>query len=211
MNWKKYWISVFLICIGMLFFDINHKNCIFIGSYNGGYSGFWYFYGRLQREYMLDKKIYCYSSGCLAAVANIQHNNHNFLLNMVKELKVKYDNNLIDRFQVRNEFIYKITNKITDISKYDLNILTSNYFGYCKIIRPKSKEELISLLNETTSIPFITSKLNKSQNIDGGFCLNKYSICKIKIEAPITYRFIINIFNPNINEELAINYFMNYN
>jgi hypothetical protein len=38
---------------------------------------------------------------------------------------------------VRNEFIYKISNRVTDISKYNLNILTSNYFGNCTIIKIK--------------------------------------------------------------------------
>ena len=189
------------------------KNCVMIGSYGGGYSGFWYYYGKLQDKdnYYLDKELYCFSSGCLAIVSSIQHNNLKYLRNMVKEIKVDYDKNSIDRFDVRNEFIYQIANKVSDISKYNLNILTSNYFGNCTIINPQSKEELIYALNVTTSIPFITSKLNISQNIDGGFCLNKYPFCKSNIQAPLTYKFLINIFNPNINEDLAINYFMNYN
>lgn len=189
------------------------SNCVMVGSYGGGYSGFWYYYGKLQdrNEYYLDKKLYCFSSGCLAIVSSIQNNNLKYLKNLVKEIKVDYDKNIIDRFEVRNEFIYEITNKVTDISKYNLNILTANYFGNCTIVNPQNREELVKALNETTSIPFITSKLNISQNIDGGFCLNKYPFCKTKIQAPITYKFLVNIFNPNMNEELAINYFMNYN
>ena len=189
------------------------NECVMVGSYGGGYSGFWYYYGKLQdrNEYYLDKKLYCFSAGCLSIVSSIQHNNYNYLRNIVKKIKLDYDKNIIDRFQVRNEFIYQITNKVTDISKYNLNILTANYFGNCTIIHPQNKEELVKALNETTSIPFITSILNISQNIDGGFCLNEYPTCKIKIQVPLTYKFLINIFNPNMNEDLAINYFMNYN
>ena len=194
------------------FFPLS-SDCVMVGSYGGGYSGFWYYYGKLQdrNEYYLDKKLYCFSSGCLAIISSIQHNNYNYLRNVVKEIKVDYDNNILNRFDVRNEFIYRISNKVTDISKYNLNILTSNYFGNCTIINPQSIEELIDALNKTTSIPLITSKFNISQNIDGGFCINKYPICKIKIQAPLTYKFLVNIFNPNMNEDLVINYFMNYN
>ena len=189
---------------------IRSNDCIMIGSNGGGYSGFWYYYGQLEKEYQLDKKIYCFSAGCLAPVSNMQHNNYNFLINMVRDLKKKYNNNQISRFDVRNEFIYKISSKVTDISKYNLNILTANYLGNCKIIKPNTREELIDALNETTSIPFITSRLDSRQNIDGGLCINKYPKCKKNIKMPIKYKFLINIFNPNINEDEDIKYFMNY-
>jgi len=211
MNWKKYWISVFIIFFSMQLFHVDYKDCVMIGYNGGGYSGFWYYYGQLQKNYILDKKIYCFSAGCLAPVANIQHNNHKFILNIVNNLKINYNNNIIDRFDIRNQFIYEITNRITDISKYDLNILTSNYLGNCTIITPKTSEELINALNLTTNIPFITSKLNLSQNIDGGLCMNRYPLCKTIIAMPLTYKFLINIFNPNVNNNNDdIEYFMNY-
>ena len=71
--------------------------------------------------------------------ASIQHNNFNSLKNMVKLIKNEYDMNSIDIFEVRNEFIYQITNKVTDISKYNLNILTSNYIGNCNIITKRRR------------------------------------------------------------------------
>lgn len=212
---KPKYYCIFLIAISNLinsFFPLSN-DCVMVGSYGGGYSGFWYYYGKLldKDNYYLDKELYCFSAGCLAIVSSIQHNNYNYLRNMVKEIKVDYDKNIINRFQVRNEFIYKISNRVTDISKFNLNILTSNYLGNCTIINPRSREELIDALNQTTNIPFITGMLNISQNIDGGFCFNKYPTCKTKIKTPSTYKFLINIFNPNMNEDLAINYFMNYN
>ena len=80
---------------------------------------------------------------------------------MVKEIKEDYDKNIINRFHVRNEFIYKISNRVTDISKFNLNILTSNYFGNCTIIKPQTREELIDALNQTTNIPFIVKYISK--------------------------------------------------
>ena len=194
----------------MLLSDINYQDCVMIGRGGGGYSGFWYYYGQLEKNYLLDKKIYCFSAGCLAPVASIQHNNKKFLLDMVNTIKDDYNKNKISRVDVRNKFIYEISNKVNDISKYNLNILTANLFGNCTIINPKSKEELIDALNQTTSIPFITSKLNLSQNIDGGWCMNRYPFCKKIINMPFTYKFLSNIFNPNINDKNDIEYYMNY-
>lgn len=183
------------------------NDCIMI--HYGGYSGFWYYYNIMQKEYLLDKKIYCYSAGCLASIANIQHNNFNFVSNLVSNLQKKYENNEINKFDIRNNFIYEISNKITDIRNYDLNILTSNYFGNCTIIRPKTKKELVDALNMTTSVPFLTSKLDFKKNIDGFFCFNKYPRCKKNIKLPNTFYFYKNILNQNINKK-DIKYFMNY-
>ena len=206
---KPKYICIILIAINNLlqYFIPEYENCTMI-SY-GGYSGFWYYYSNLQKNYFLDKSIYCYSAGCLATVASIQHNNYNSLINMVKTIRNKYNDNEINRFDIRNEFIYKISEKVTDIKYYNINILTSSYYGNCNIIRPTNKEELINALNMTTSLPFITSKLNMSQNIDGFFCLNKYPKCKEKFTIPNTLYFYINIFNHNINDA-DISYLMNY-
>ena len=207
---KLKYVGILFIAIINLFnlFFPKNENCFMINY--GGYSGFWYYYGKLQKNYLLDKKIYCYSSGCLATIANIQHNNPDSLLKIVKILKNKYNNNnVINRFEIRNEFIYKISEKITDIKYYNINILTSNYYGKCSIIRPTNKKELVDALNMTTSIPYITSKLNITQNIDGAFCLNKYPKCKENILLPRTIYFYLNMFNYNLNNK-DIDYFMNF-
>ena len=202
-----FWSLISPMLINTIQGDVS--DCIFIGSYGGGYSGFWYYYGQIQKEYILDKKMYCFSAGCLAPVASIQHNNYDNLINIAYDLQKKYINNEIDRFDVRNEFIYKLANKETNIYYYDLNILTSNYFGNCTIVRPKTKNELIDALNQTTNIPFITSRLDILQNIDGGLCMNNYPSCKKKIRMPLTYKFITNILNLNM-KKYEIEYFMNY-
>jgi len=204
-------INIYLLLIILIYLNnyfYKKEDCISIGL-GGGYSGFWYFYGYFKRNYLLDKKIYCYSSGCLAIIANIQHNNYNSLLSSVKKIKNKYDKNLIDRFEVKNRIIKELANKVTNINNYDINILTSNFYGYCNIVRPKTNDELINALNMTSNIPYITTKLNLSLNIDGIFCLNKYPICSQRINEPFTPYFILNIFNPNL-EFKDVKYFMNY-
>ncbi len=203
----KYIALIFLVISNLFkYFSSEYDNCTMI-SY-GGYSGFWYYYSNLQKNYFLDKNIYCYSSGCLATVASIQHNNYNSLIKIVNKLKNKYNDNQINRFDIRNEFIYEISEKVSDIKYYNINILTSSYYGNCNIIRPINKKELIDALNMTTSVPFFTSKLNTSQKIDGFFCLNKYPNCKEKLTMPKSFYFYINILNHNINDE-DISYIMN--
>ncbi len=195
----KYIIILCIAITNLLNYIIpEYENCTMISF--GGYSGFWYYYGKLQNNYLLDKNIYCYSAGCLATVASIQHNNYNSLIKTVKTLRNKYNDNEINRFDIRNRFIYKISQKVTDIKYYNINILTSNYYGNCNIIRPKNKSELLNALNVTTSVPFLTSKFDMNQNIDGFFCLNKYPKCREKLTIPNTFYFFINILNHNIND-----------
>lgn len=184
------------------------EDCLMISF--GGYTGFWYYYSILKKENLNNKKIYCYSAGCLASIARIEYNNYNSLIKVVNDLKKKYQENKINRFDIRNEFINKIVKKRNIIKHYNLNILTSNYIGDCNIIKPKNKKELIDALNMTTSVPFMTSKFDYSQNIDGFFCRNKYPQCKSKLSMPISFKFYKNILNPNMNEENEIKYFMNY-
>ena len=205
---SKYLIIILFVLshlINILF--TKTKDCIMISQ--GGYSGFWYYYGKIQKEYILDKEIYCFSAGCLAIVANIPNNNYIKLSNTANNLKELYNNNHINSYSLRNNFIFEISSHVKDIKNYNLNILTSNYLGDCTIIKPKSKEELIDSLNKTTSLPFLTSPLYYKQNIDGYFCLNKYPICKKTITMPNKLYFYINILNPNINKK-NIEYFMNY-
>ena len=204
----KYIALIFLVISNLFkYFTPEYDNCIMI-SY-GGYSGFWYYYSNLQKNYFLDKNIYCYSAGCLATVASIQHNNYNSLIKIVNKLKNKYNDNQINRFDIRNEFIYEISEKVSDIKYYNINILTSSYYGNCNIIRPINKKELIDALNMTTSVPVFTSKLNTSQKIDGFFCLNKYPKCKEKLTKTKSLYFYINMLNYNINDE-DISYIMNF-
>lgn len=186
----------------------NNNNCIMISF--GGYSGFWYYYGYLQNNYVLDKPIYCYSAGCLSVVSHIQHNNNKSLYRIVEKLKKDYSNNKLDRIKVREKFIEEISINIPSINSYNINILTSNYFGNCNIKKPKTNSELVRALNETTSVPLITSKFDFDYNIDGFFCLNKYPKCNIKLSVPWKYEFWINMLNPNLNRD-TINFFIKYN
>ena len=83
------------------------------------------------------------------------------------------------------------------------------YAFYKLQTRPTNKKELVVALNMTTSIPYITSKLNITQNIDGAFCLNKYPKCKENILLPRTIYFYLNMFNYNLNNK-DIDYFINF-
>ena len=201
-------IFVFLFMIIHLLNSVyKTEDCVMFGY--GGYSGFWYFYGILQKEYKLDKDLYCYSAGCLAIIASIPHNNYNYIKNTVNNLKINYNDNKINRFDIRNQFISKISENIVGIEYYNINILTSNYFGNCNIIKPKNKKELVNALNYTSSIPFITNNLNLDENIDGFLCLNKYPVCKEKITIPLNLYFFKNILNNNLGDE-DIKFIMNY-
>ena len=70
-------VTIFIF-IATLYTNNNSSDCIIIKG--GGFSGFWYYYGYLQKNNIANKPIYCYSSGCLAYVASIGNNNYSYCL-----------------------------------------------------------------------------------------------------------------------------------
>lgn len=187
------------------------QDCVIING--GGYSGFWYYYGYLQnnKKITIDKTVYCYSSGCLAYVALLTHNNSTYLYKQVNALAIDYNNNKLTNYDVKEQFINTITRNVSNLQNYNLNILTTNYAGQCIIKQPKTTSQLISALDETTNIPVLTTKLDFNKNLDGGLCyaiyFNKY--CSSSIMLPYKYRFYSNIFNKNLSPD-DISYFMDY-
>ena len=187
------------------------QDCVIING--GGYSGFWYYYGYLQnnKKNTINKTVYCYSSGCLAYVALLTHNNSTYLYKQTNALAIDYNNNKLTNYDVKEQFINTITRNVSNLQNYNLNILTTNYAGQCIIKQPKTTSQLISALDETTNIPVLTTKLDFNKNLDGGLCyaiyFNKY--CSKNINIPYKYRFYSNIFNKNLSPD-DISYFMDY-
>jgi len=204
-------LLLFIILIFSLFDSKNKtsQDCIIING--GGYSGFWYYYGYLQKNTNIDKTVYCYSSGCLAYVALLTHNNSTYLYKLVNTLAIDYNNNKLTNYEVKDQFITIITNKLINIQNYNLNILTTNYLGQCIIKQPKTVSELVKYLDETTNIPLITTKSNLDKNLDGGLCfiLHFKNYCTTSIMLPFNYRFYTNIFNKNLSPA-DVSYFMDY-
>jgi hypothetical protein len=185
----------------------NNSDCIIIKG--GGFSGFWYYYGYLQKNNIANKPIYCYSSGCLAYVASIGSNNYSYLHDLAINLVIDYNNKKINSYEIKEKFINIISNANINIQNYNLNILTSNYVGQCKITKPKTVSELIVALDETTNIPLITTKLDFSKNIDGAFCITFTNKCAHTIRIPYDYKIYRNIFNINMSYKDFI-YFLTY-
>jgi hypothetical protein len=213
----KHILTTILILLGALFYtNTNNGDCVYIRG--GGFSGFWYYYGYLQKNKIANlanianKPIYCYSSGCVAYVASISNNNNNnftYLYDLAHNLVIDYNNNKINSYEVKEIYINFIANTISNIENYNLNILTSNYLGQCTIKTPTTISELIVALDETTNIPIITTKLNFSKKIDGICCITFINKCATIIELPYDYKIYRNAFNINLSYEDVI-YFLTY-
>lgn len=189
----------------------NNSDCLYIKG--GGFSGFWYYYGYLQKNKIVNNAIYCYSSGCVAYVAyvaSINYTNESYLYDFAHNLATDYNNNKINRYDLKDQFINIIANNISSIQNYNLNILTSNYLGQYTIKKPTTVSELIVALDETTNIPLITTKLNFSKKLDGVGCITFINKCATIIELPYNYKIYRNALNVNLSYEDII-YFLNYN
>jgi len=207
----KHILTTILILIVALYNSntSNASDCIYIRG--GGFSGFWYYYGYLQKNKIANKPIYCYSSGCVAYVASINNNNNfSYLYDFAHNLVIDYNNNKINSYELKELYINFIANAISNIENYNLNILTSNYLGQCTIKKPTTVDELIDALDETTNIPLITTKLNFSKKLDGVGCITFINKCATIIELPYDYKIYRNAFNINLSYEDII-YFLNYN
>ena len=196
-------MKLFLFLFALLNRFDNNNNCTLITG--GAFSGFWYFYANLDN---ITDKTYCYSSSCLAIVSKIEPNNLNDTINYAINIKNIYDRKNISIHDLTGLFINDIVKNI-EMNNLNINIITSTYFGKCIISNPKSKDDLIKLLIETTNIPMITHKIDITKNIDGFFCRLNHPKCNTKISFPKTFKFLINLFNPNfsIND---LEYFYNY-
>jgi hypothetical protein len=208
----KHILTTILILIVALFNNnTNNNDCIYIRG--GGFSGFWYYYGYLQKykiANIANKPIYCYSSGCVAYVASIANNNNfSYYYDLAHNLVIDYNNNKINSYEVKEIYINFIVNTISNIENYNLNILTSNYLGQCTIKKPTTISELIVALDETTNIPIITTKLDFSKKLDGAVCITFINKCATIIELPYDYKIYRNAFNINLSYEDVI-YFLEY-
>jgi len=210
----KHILTTILILISALYIsntNSNNSDCIFIKG--GGFSGFWYYYGYLQKNKIANvanKTIYCYSSGCVAYIASIKYTNEKYLYELALANRLELDHNNITKYDLKERFISIIATNISTIQNYNLNILTTNYAGQCIIKKPATISELIVALDETTNIPLITTKLNFSKNFDGGMCIRFINKCANTITLPYDYKIYSNIFNIYLNYEDII-YFLNYN
>jgi len=209
----KHILTTILILIIALFStntntNTNISDCVYIKG--GGFTGFWYYYGYLQKNKIVNKPIYCYSSGCVAYVASINSNNNvSYYYDFAHNLVIDYNNNIINSYELKDIYINFIANTISNIQDYDLNILTSNYLGQCTIKKPATVNELIVALDETTNIPIITTKLDFSKKIDGAGCITFINKCATIIELPYDYKIYRNAFNINMSYEDII-FFLTY-
>tara|TARA_B100000212_G_scaffold342141_1_gene327891 strand:- start:3210 stop:3803 length:594 start_codon:yes stop_codon:yes gene_type:complete len=164
----------------------------------GGFSGFWYFISKLQKNKIENEKYYCASSGCLAVISNYIdiHKVYNFAL-----ISRSYGGSIEN---MKNSFIHLLIKEINFVP--NITVVTLSKYGTCIERTPKNKRQFKTLLIKTTDIPFIISTHGE---IDGGPCFYFMNRCKRRINLPLTYKFIINILNYNLTND-DILYFYNY-
>mgnify|MGYP001200083008 CR=1 FL=1 len=205
--------KIFFLYLPFLFFLISlissskKNNCIKIDP--GGYSGFWYFYKKINNENIEKNKFICSSSSCLSFVSSIPPNNYSFIIDTVFKMQRDFFDYKIERLSMRERFIREITVNINNITKYNINILTTDYKGFCISNYPNNKTHLIELLLVTSNIPYLTGYPDFKKNLDGGICIFNNPSCNKKINLPLTPFFLRNLFNPYLSIE-DIQYIITY-
>jgi len=192
----KYLFTILFLIISLnMKKETCYNNCVSIPP--GGVSGFWYSISQL-RKYP-NKNYYCASSGCLALISTKL--NPHYPYNFAKLSRDKYK-----MFsQIKNNFIHLIVNNLETLP--NVTIVTMSKYGTCIERQPRDFKELKTLLIKTTDVPFLVKYTHRE--IDGGLCYYYMNKCKIKINLPLTFRFLYNLFNYDLKDS-EISYFYNY-
>lgn len=194
MLFKYIFLGIAIFISNFVINNSSNKDCVSVPP--GGISGFWYSISKLKS---IEKKhYYCASSGCLAIVSSSINlrSVYNFALSSKK---------LNDLKSIKNNFIDLIVKEIKTIP--NVTIITMSMYGTCIERVPKNKKELKTLLIKTTDIPILVKNLHGE--IDGGICYHYINPCKTRINIPLDYKFIKNLFNHNISNK-DLEYFYNY-
>ena len=193
----KYILSIlFLSFLTMNNTAYQKRDCLAVPP--GGFSGFWYSLSQLKQNKTSNEKYFCASSGCLAVICNYID------VYKVYDFALLSRNNNKSLSYMKNVFINLLLKKINFVP--NINIVTMSKYGTCIERTPKDKNQLKTLLIKTTDIPFIFSTHGE---VAGGLCYYYHNKCKKSITLPITYRFVRNLLNYNINLDDII-YFYNY-
>lgn len=193
----KYLFCSFIVFLSIITYPgYKYIDCLSVPP--GGISGFWYSVSQLQN--FKNGEYFCASSGCLAVIAK------DLDLNKVYSLaKISRDNH--NSFNdIKNNFINKLVKNINIVP--NVTIVTMNNIGYCIERKPSNKRELKTLLIKTTDIPFLVK--NTFREMDGILCYYYLNKCKHRINFPLDYKFLTNIFNFDITNK-DLNHIYNYN
>ena len=188
-----------------------NEDCIFVPG--GGFSGFWFFMGRLQSiPDPHQHNFVCYSAGCLGSVAALGNVSVPDLYDIASTARDQFLNGERHRYDIVEYFVDNMLEKVDDtqrlIDSFDkLHVLTSvtdpkSKLPASQMESPTSMEHLKDLLLETTWIPLaIGSHYSHKGQLDGAFSLFQHPTCKEKVGLAWNFDLLINGLNPNIGAE----------
>ncbi|KAL7569381.1 hypothetical protein ACA910_010467 [Epithemia clementina (nom. ined.)] len=206
--------------------DNDHVDDKSIYVFGGGFSGFWFTLGRLQSlPDPLDHEYYCFSAGCLAAVAVLQNSTVDEMIEMAQDARDGWMvRGEMDRYQVVPRFLdnifqsssssssplshQSVWNNETLLSK--LHILTTMRHPYWSwgvqmVIRsPQSLDELRIMLRQTTWIPFAVGRgLWHDGHMDGALSIWQHPKCARSAGLAIHLDLLFNALNIGLGRDKA--------
>lgn len=193
-------IASFIIIFTYLIHNYNplrvSENCIFL--YGGGYSGYWYTLSRLKKDFDKRAQFVCYSSACISLVHRLLNPDLKYAIlrsDKIQQQLMEKNSNLTEiRLKLIDSIMEGVINKNIKISNYDFEILTTNKFGKCELVKPLTNVHLRKLLRETTYVPGVTGNYDEQiENYDGGMCIGKPK-CVTEINVPFNYLIWIKAF-----------------
>lgn len=181
----------------------------------GGFSGFWFHLGFLQSlENRHEYDYYCYSSGCLGALAVLMNLTLDETVDAAFSAQEMWRSGSISRFQLVDHFFETMLTghrdesaSLNDLDSVLPNIkilVTSQKDGH-QVRQPQNRTDLKDLLIKTTWVPYLTGWgfLSEGDDIylDGGFSRYLHPLCEYRLDLPLIWETLIHTFSPGLTRD----------
>ena len=197
--------------------SLRPQECIYVPG--GGFSGFWFTFGRLQsipKEDRLNHDYYCYSAGCLAVVATaVMDRNMEDIYDIAHAVQQEWRSGTIDRYSVVRTFLDELLHgsmknssaignasfDLTGLSKIHIITTTQHdWLGVKTDIRTATNmDDLHEMLLQTTWIPFaVGGSLWQNGHMDGAFTALYHPSCKREMGLAAHPWLLANVINVNL-------------
>mmetsp|Transcript_29980 Transcript_29980/g.44280 ORF Transcript_29980/g.44280 Transcript_29980/m.44280 type:complete len:351 (-) Transcript_29980:36-1088(-) len=207
----------------LMFQDPISPNSIYIPG--GGFSAFWFTIGRLEsmsEAELASKDLYCYSSGCLTAVAAIANCSKIEVIDMAKASQQRWQTGEIGLYEIVQDFVDHLvdSDRFAHLppSKFqNVHFITAKrtpgFFGGVEadIRQASSLEQLNEMLVQSAFIPYITGSSLWTQDsrtgdyhVDGAFSFPWHPRCAYTLGFPWSVPHLyLNVLNPNMPQYKA--------
>lgn len=182
----------------------------------GGFSGLFYHLGFLDSIDLEQRKkydYYCYSSGCIAAMASLTNLTLEQSTNAGIATQEEWLDGSVSIYEFTQPFVAKLLAGVDDETLEAILpgikiLVTSPYHGGAEVHVATNRQEFSDLMIKTTWLPYVTGwgMLHEGRSMDGGFSRRLHPKCDFDVYVPIYWEITKKTFTPAISRSDAFDF-----